>query len=271
MTKIKNQIKSFCEKHNITEAQFFGKENIEGYLYLRSVTSIPEGFNPTVGGSLDLGSVTSIPEGFNPTVGGYLDLRSVTSIPEGFNPTVGGDLDLRSVTSIPEGLNPTVGGDLYWKNNQKHIGATVPQIPAVRLNWKRGKYQKIDGIFCEIISKKTSKGLIILLAKKLNSKKSFFIAQGKKMFAHGETIKKAVEDLQFKIVAEKLKKEPIKKDTIITIQYFRLITGACEMGVKNWMQQNKITKEKIKAIDLLPLLEKTKAYGLDRFKKLITF
>ncbi|MBP9845809.1 MAG: hypothetical protein KBD43_07135, partial [Saprospiraceae bacterium] len=82
------------------------------YLYLRSVTSIPEGFNPTVGGYLDLRSVTSIPEGFNPTVGGYLDLGSVTSIPEGFNPTVGGSLDLGSVTSIPEGFNPTVGGSL---------------------------------------------------------------------------------------------------------------------------------------------------------------
>ena len=73
-----------------------------GSLYLRSLTSIPEGFNPTVGGSLYLRSLTSIPEGFNPTVGGSLDLSSLTSIPEGFNPTVGGDLYMRSLTSIPE-------------------------------------------------------------------------------------------------------------------------------------------------------------------------
>ena len=33
------------------------------------------------------------------TVGGYLDLRGLTSIPEGFNPTVGGDLYLRGLTS----------------------------------------------------------------------------------------------------------------------------------------------------------------------------
>ena len=32
------------------------------------------------GGSLYLSSLTSIPEGFNPTVGGYLDLSSLTSI-----------------------------------------------------------------------------------------------------------------------------------------------------------------------------------------------
>ena len=62
-----------------------------------------------VGGYLDLRSLTSIPKGFNPTVGGHLYLRSLTSIPKGFNPTVGGDLDLRSLTSISKGFNPTVG------------------------------------------------------------------------------------------------------------------------------------------------------------------
>ena len=46
----------FCKKYNLTEAQATGKEKIGGGLYLRSVTSIPEGFNPTVGGDLYLGS-----------------------------------------------------------------------------------------------------------------------------------------------------------------------------------------------------------------------
>jgi hypothetical protein len=109
---MKKQIKDFCKKYDLTEAQFLGKVKIEGSLYLNSLISIPEGFNPTVGGSLDLNSLTSIPEGFNPTVGGSLDLNSLTSIPEGFNPTVGGYLDLNSLTSIPEGFNPTVGGSL---------------------------------------------------------------------------------------------------------------------------------------------------------------
>ena len=50
------------------------------------------------GGDLWLNSLTSIPDGFNPTVGGSLWLDSLTSIPEGFNPTVGGDLRLDSLT-----------------------------------------------------------------------------------------------------------------------------------------------------------------------------
>jgi hypothetical protein len=109
----KSQVQAFCERHEITEDQFYGRQEISGYLYLGSVTSLPDGFNPTVGGDLYLGSVTSLPDGFNPTVGGSLDLGSVTQIPDGFNPTVGGSLYLGSVTQIPDGFNPTVGGSLY--------------------------------------------------------------------------------------------------------------------------------------------------------------
>ncbi|MBO7235141.1 MAG: hypothetical protein J6V05_00940, partial [Alistipes sp.] len=65
-------LKDFCKKYGLTIEQATGKEKIGGSLYLSSVTSIPDGFNPTVGGSLDLSSVTSIPDGFNPTVGGSL-------------------------------------------------------------------------------------------------------------------------------------------------------------------------------------------------------
>ena len=75
----------FCKKYNLTEDQFFGKTQIDGNLDLSSLTSIPEGFNPTVGESLNLRSLKSIPEGFNPTVGGSLYLRSLKSIPKGFN------------------------------------------------------------------------------------------------------------------------------------------------------------------------------------------
>jgi hypothetical protein len=44
----------FLKRYNLTEAQFSGKEKINGDLDLRSVTSLPDGFNPTVGGYLDL-------------------------------------------------------------------------------------------------------------------------------------------------------------------------------------------------------------------------
>ena len=94
------------------DAFMSGKE-YPGSFDLNRLTSIPNGFNPTIGGSLRLKRLTSIPSGFNPTVGGDLRLDSLTSIPSGFNPTVGVDLWLEGLKSIPSGFNPTVGGDLY--------------------------------------------------------------------------------------------------------------------------------------------------------------
>jgi len=120
--KTNEEIQKFCEDHSLTEDQFFGREMVNGDLNLRSVTKVPEGFNPTVGGSLYLNSVTEIPEGFHPTVGGYLFLDSVTEIPEGFNPVVGGDLYLDNLTEISKGFSPTVGWSLYLNNVTK-----VPQ------------------------------------------------------------------------------------------------------------------------------------------------
>jgi hypothetical protein len=55
------------------------------------------------------------------------------------------------------------------------------------------------------------------------------------------------------------------------MQYYRIITGACQLGCENWMQENGIKEESITAEELLPILEKTSAYGLNNFKRLIQF
>ncbi len=250
LMKNNNEIAEFCAKHNLTEDRFLGKEKIGGNLYLGSLTSIPEGFNPTVGGYLDLGSLTSIPEGFNPTVGGNLYLRSLTSIPEGFNPTVGGYLYLRNGLSAPT-KKP---GKLNTPKNKL-------------LFWKDGKFVKADGIFTEVVSKKGN----VYRVKKLHSQKEFYLVTDGTTHSHGDTLKQAKEDFRFKLIAEKLKADPIKPNTKITMQYYRIVTGACEAGCKMFIEQNKLSKKENTAKELLPILEKNNAYGLERFKQLITF
>ncbi len=140
--------------------------------------------------------------------------------------------------------------------------------------WQDGKYVSADEIFTEVVSKKGN----VYKVKKLHSQKEFFLVSDGKTHAHGDTLKKAKEDFEFKIISDKLKNEPIKKETIITVNHYRLITGACEFGVKSWMdrvfnlkERAKIESKGIKAIDLLPILKKNTAYGLERFEKLITF
>ena len=190
-----------------------------------------------------------------------------------------GYLDLRSVTTLPDGFNPTVGGSLYLGSGQKYIGAQVPEL---RINknyfWNNNNktYALIDGIFCEIISKKESEvsGQIITIysARSIAKSDTFFVVKMGDYYAHGNELKQAVEDVQFKIASEKLKNEPISADTIISIKKYRLITGACEMGCNSWLANNNLTGvEEMRADKLLPLLKKTNAYGYEKFNQLVNF
>ena len=178
-----------------------------------------------------------------------------------------GNLDLSSLTSIPEGFNPTVGGYLYCP----HTVNTKPWTNPI-LSWQDGKYISADGIFTEVLEKKGR----VYTVKKPNSEKIYYLVSDGKHHAHGDTIEKAREDYRFKRIAEKLRSEPITKDTIVTMQHYRIVTGACEMGTRQWMESNLTPKQKaiaeskgMKAGDLLPLLEKSNAYGVQKFKELL--
>jgi hypothetical protein len=151
-------------------------------------------------------------------------------------------------------------------------------LTTVILREKEYSVKSIDG-YCFVVElSKTSKGILIHTGYNILSmndgillKQNCYVAEKENYYAHGETIKKAISDLQFKLVCEKLKKDPINADTLITINHYRVITGACEFGVRSWMQQNQISVDEIKASELLPILEKTGAYGFENFKKLLTF
>ena len=264
---------AFFKKYSLTQNQFKGLEKIGGDLDLRSLTSLPEGFNPTVGVSLYLSSLTSLPEGFNPTVGGYLDLRSLTRLPEGFNPTVGGSLDLSSLTSLPEGFNPTVGGSLYLKNKSIYVGTPISKINK-NLFWKKNEteYALIDGIFCEIINRKKNEDIHILSCSLIGKNKAIFVATDGVFYAHGHTLREAVSDLKYKVEAEQMKNKPIYPDTIITVEHYRAITGACKAGCLMWIDSNGMSGiSEIRADKLLPILKKSNAYGYDEFLKNCTF
>jgi hypothetical protein len=188
--------------------------------------------------------------------------------------TTSGSIDLRE-NAKAEFPVLTTSGNIYLSENAKIIHPKT----------KRLNYKSVDNSMFVMESEKTSKGvriysgyIFLKFDKKEIIKTVCFVAEKDNLFAHGETVKKAIQDLNFKIIAEKLKNEPIKKDTIITIQYYRLITGACEMGVNSWINNVFNEKEKaivlkngIKAKDLLPILEGNNAYGIERFKQLLTF
>jgi hypothetical protein len=200
--------------------------------------------------------------------------------------SVGGNLYIESNVTLPK--LSSVGGNLYIQSN---VTLDAPKLSSVGGNLsiesnvtfknpltKGLKYKSVDRSLFVIESEKTSKGIKIYsgynifgIKKGKAEKKYCYVAENGEYFAHGETVKKAIQDLQLKLISEKLKNEPIKKDTVIDIKYYRLITGACEIGVKEWMKHNDMKKESYTASELLPILKKTNAYGLEKFKSLITF
>ena len=258
---------------------------INGWLDLSSLTTVDKDFlkGTTINGPLYLHSLTTVDKDFlkNTILNGSLDLDSLTIIDKNFlkNATINGSLYLHSLTTIDKNFlkSTTLNDNLISRSltaaDKKIVNNNVKKLE-VGYN-KEGGYCYFDGILSKVLSVSEKKGYILFITP------FEFIAQKGNYTAHGSTIKKAIQDVEFKIIAEKLKKEPITENTELTVKYYRLLTGACDSGCRNWMQNNNIPfkvvdnstveLEPIKAKDLLPLLQKTNAYGLQKIKELINF
>jgi predicted acyltransferase (DUF342 family) len=141
-------------------------------------------------------------------------------------------------------------------------------------------YKSVDNYLFVIKKTSVKKGITIhegynakgVVNGVLNEQPTIYVAEQGNYSAHGNTIKKAIEDLNFKILSDKIQNEPIQKDTIITKEKYRMITGACEFGCQQFMAANNLAQDiEIKAIDLMLILEKTKPFGYSKIKQLINF
>ena len=204
--------------------------------------------NLTKSGSIDVQQGATLTAPALTEVSGYIDVYEGATLTAPALTEVSGSIDVRQGATL-----------------------NIPQLKGL-------SYKSVDKTLFVVEQERTSKGVKIYsgyVITKISDGKAVknqcFVAEKDNYTAHGDTVKKAISDVQFKIVAEKLKSEPISEDTIVTINHYRLITGACEMGVNSWMEQNKQVTDGIKAKNFLPILEKTGAYGLDRFKELINF
>ena len=174
----------------------------------------------TINGSLDLSSLTTADKDFlkGTTINGYLDLSSLTTADKDFlkGTTINGYLDLSSLTTA----------------DKERINANVKKIKT-GYNKVRG-YCFYDGILSKVLSVSKKKDYTIYRTP------FGFVSKKGRFTAHGAIVKSSIQDLEFKIISEKLKKSPIKKDTLFTVQYYRLLTGACDAGVTSWMTNNNI-------------------------------
>jgi hypothetical protein len=208
------------------------------------------------------------------TIGDYLDLTGCT-LPDNLvlPTTIGGSLYLTGCT-LPDNLvlPTTIGGSLYL------TGCTLPdkvtaQLPILQhqnipfMKWGKGNgdFVLADGKFSEVISKKGN----VWRLKDVGKKNEYFlVTDGNGKYAHGDTIKEAKADLIYKNsernkddfkgmdVNEKL---PYAK----CIEVYRVITGACQQGVKSFIESAEIKPQKF---TILEMAKKTKGqYGNAEF------
>ncbi len=185
---------------------------------------------------------------------------------------------------VAVGLHAAVKGDIgnllmaseYKKKGHKYIpiGGKADIVDGKILKpdcWyvvKNGKWVEADytdGIFSYVISTHGS-------FKKLKNENGdiFYLVNDGKKSAHGKTIKEAYENLIYKISDRDksfYKGLTLKSKHTVPelVEMYRVITGACEYGVKNFIKNQKNLKEKYTIEEVIELTANN--YGNELFKK----
>ncbi len=198
----------------------------------------------------------------------------------------------QALTEVSLPVLTTAGSDCF-SSNQALTEVSLPALTTagsycfrynealteVEIGKKKLNVKHVDG-YCFVVQRqRTAKGIVVYEGYNITNVEDSkigmspcYVAEKEGFTAHGDTVKSAISDVQFKIVAEKLKKEPIHADTIVSINHYRTITGACEFGCKSWLESNGLSGvTDMKASKLAPLLKKTDAYGYEKFMQLVQF
>jgi len=181
------------------------------------------------------------------------------------NLTVGYSLDLKGtqITSLPDNL--TVGYSLDLEGTQITDTSMVNHKIDI-LSWSEGKYIKVDGLFTEVIHKRGN----VWKVRKPNGTKDFYlITDGNGKYAHGDTLKEARMDLMFKVSnRDKSDFEHLTIGSELSfqeaIESYRVITGACSAGVKDFIQSNDIKEKSYKVSEIIQLT--SNSYGGSNYK-----
>lgn len=151
------------------------------------------------------------------------------------------------------------GGYLYLEgtaitsiNTDKYI----KQNPLPIIYWQNKKHMKCDGVIAEVLRHKSN----VWKLKKLGSNKQFYcVTDGKGKFAHGDTLDDAKKDLIYKLSEDASKEEfaKLKMTDLLSfekcIQMYRVVTGACSFGVKNFIESHSIENREYTVAEMLEI------------------
>jgi len=183
-------------------------------------------------GFLDLGDASDVSMPVLATVGGSLDLEDASNVSMPVLATVGGDLDLRGASDVSMPKNVKTG------NGNQEAKRQVLEA------FRHQGFLFADGILSEIVETKQLRGgakihKIVVVGK---TKPSYCI-ESDGQYSHGDTIQEARESLLYKVGERdkskykgwKLGRKITKKDAI---ESYRVITGACEAGVRGFVERH---------------------------------
>jgi hypothetical protein len=204
------------------------------------------------------------------SVGGYLYINASAKFDA--LKSGGGDLSIYASAKFDAPQLESVGGDLY-------IYAKGSLIAGKLYTGGYDKFRVIDNIGCVVLSTKKQGKVTVLMCRhsKIKNQKvigeKFFVAQEGDHNAHGKTIAEATQELAFKSgnrdVSQWKNLPPTTKKTPQEwAVVYRMITGACQYGTKDFMERKGKLK---KAYTLDQIIAETRgAYGHEKFRQVVT-
>jgi hypothetical protein len=139
-------------------------------------------------------------------------------------------------------------------------------------DWLSRGYVFADGICLKLVSSKTQGHVTVYECKDFSNKISYVARSGDK-FSHGETIEKSISDLRYKISSRDTSRfssweiddiKPIGE----LIEAYRVITGACEAGVKMFLESKDISDDKMSVQEAITLTKNQ--HGHESFNNFFT-
>ncbi|MCH6256678.1 hypothetical protein MLD52_08980, partial [Puniceicoccaceae bacterium K14] len=198
---------------------------------------------------------------------GYVYLSSVTTLPDNVKFENQGYVDLSSVTTLPDNVKFENQGYVYLRSVE---GDVIYRGQSIHL-------KTIDGYTMVIGVERVSGEITIMNTRyfgggELSKLKKCFVAQRGEYFAHGENLREAIDDVNFKYLqsSENIEEvvQAVKESKSVTVIQYRLLTGACQEGCRRFMEQHDLSPERESfPLDLILKLT-AEAFGGERMHEL---
>ncbi len=225
----------------------------------------------TVGGYVAVWGKVELPA-LN-TVVGFVNIRANAKVDAPELKTVGIYVYVREKAEMKAPALSTVGWCIEAQANanletNKEIKLNVPGVEdecrrELMREFEAEGYSFADGILAKIVSRRGNVWRVVVCGE---TEVSYVVSNGD-AYSHGKTLEEARDSLMYKISSRDTSKfKTWTLDRVVSkaeaIEAYRVITGACEAGVRQWMEQHKTPDQ----TTVKGIIELTKdAYGNKEF------